>query len=666
MNDLPSRAAQIFSPSGALSLQKGYEHRPQQEIMARAIAEALCARQHLVIEAPTGVGKTLAYLVPSILYAVNEGRKAIISTHTKNLQEQIWYKDIPLARKMTAKDCSIVLLKGRRNYLCTTRLRNALESVGSLLSDDATTELERIHAWSIATADGDVESLGFTPSPDIWSLVCSEKEVCSSKLCGPDCFFQKAKEQAKSARVVIMNHALFFTLMALQESEEQYIFEDDFVVFDEAHTLENIAGVGLGKNLSSAQMLYAIHRLYNSGTKRGLLASGEPKLRRLCQQVATTAHDFFQDVRSAAVQLRPQGERGPGTEFRIRSSHFVTNSLHEPLLQLQSELKRVEETREREGTRQEMAALRRSLWEADVLIDEFLEQPDAGFTYWVETGGKRNDTIKLCATPTDISVIGQRLFREGSSVIMTSATLAVDGRLDYFQQRMGASGVRGMILDSPFDHARQMRICIARGISEPDTRGYAEQLPSWIVRSIDRTKGKALVLFTSAAMMRSVAAAVAQDLDRRGITLLVQEAAEQRHALLQAFRRDIHSVLFGLESFWMGVDVPGEALEHVIITRLPFAVPNHPLIEARLEQIQLRGGNAFLEYTLPEAVLKFRQGVGRLIRSTTDTGLVTLLDARVLTKRYGRVFITSLPPSPVELLATDGDIEVVPVDEWMS
>ncbi|MBM2845081.1 MAG: helicase c2 [Bacteroidetes bacterium] len=666
MIDLPSRAAKIFSPSGALALQKGYEHRPQQEVMATSIAEALCARQHLIIEAPTGIGKTLAYLVPSILHATEENRKAIISTHTKNLQEQIFYKDIALAKKITGKDCSVVLLKGRRNYLCTTRLRNAMASTSSMFGEDAATELERIHAWSLTTVDGDMESLGFVPSPELWSMVCSEKEVCSSRICKQDCFFQMVKDRVKSARVVIMNHALFFALMALQETDEQYLFDNDFVVFDEAHTLEGIAGAGLGKTLSSTQVLWALHRLYNPRTKRGLLAKQGPRLKKLCHEVERAAVGFFEEIQRAAMALRSPGARGPGAEVRIRSAGLVTNSLHGLLLQLQSEVKRAEDTIERELTRQELAAVRRSLWEADVLIDEFLDQHDAGFTYWVETGEKKVDSVKLCATPTDISTkIGQKLFRDGSSVIMTSATLAVDGRLDYFQQRMGAFGVRGVILDSPFDHARQMRLCLARGIPEPDTPGYVDQLPAWIVQSIDRTKGKALVLFTSSQLMRAMASAVAEDLERRGIHLLVQSAAEQRHALLQMFKKDVHSVLFGLESFWMGVDVPGEALEHVIITRLPFAVPNHPLIEARLELILQRGGNAFLEYTLPEAVLKFRQGVGRLIRSTTDTGLVTLLDARVLTKRYGRVFITSLPRSPVELVNAEGDVEVVSSEDWL-
>lgn len=247
---------------------------------------------------------------------------------------------------------------------------------------------------------------------------------------------------------------------------------------------------------------------------------------------------------------------------------------------------------------------------------------------------------------------------------MTSATLAVDNSLDYARGRIGAADIRTLILDSPFDYARQMRVSLAADIPEPDSPGYLQELPSWILRSIERTGGKALVLFTSASLMHSMASALGEMLAERGITLLVQGIDLSRHELLRAFKTDIQSVLFGLDSFWMGVDVPGEALEHVVITRLPFAVPNHPLIEARLEAIAQRGGQAFLEFTLPEAVLKFRQGVGRLIRSREDRGLITVLDSRVVRKSYGRAFLNSIPHSPIEILTADGETEAIPHDDW--
>jgi ATP-dependent DNA helicase DinG len=240
----------------------------------------------------------------------------------------------------------------------------------------------------------------------------------------------------------------------------------------------------------------------------------------------------------------------------------------------------------------------------------------------------------------------------------------VEGNLEYFAHRIGAGGTPGMILDSPFDYMKQMRLCVARGIPEPDASDFERELPHWIMQSIKRSGGRALVLFTSASLMRSVASVLDEELRREGITLLVQGAEQPRHALLEEFKRDVSSVLFGLESFWMGVDVPGEALEHVIITRLPFAVPNHPLVEARLESIARRGGNAFMEYTLPEAVLRLRQGAGRLLRSRRDRGLVTILDSRILTKRYGRIFLASLPRCPLEITNRDGELEEVIPEEW--
>ena len=291
-------------------------------------------------------------------------------------------------------------------------------------------------------------------------------------------------------------------------------------------------------------------------------------------------------------------------------------------------------------------------------MSSFLEQVDRDLTYWVELPPGASKNVTLCAAPSDIGhVLGPRLFRQGSSVIMTSATLSVNGSLEYFKNRVGGTNTEGLILDSPFDHARQMTLSIAGDIAEPESDAYGEELPLWIMRSIDRTHGKALVLFTNTSTMRAAAAALSGEIARRGLTLMVQGIDGQRHQLLEEFKRDVHSVLFGLDSFWMGVDVPGEALEHVIITRLPFAFPNHPLIEARLEGIAARGGNSFMEYTLPEAILKFKQGAGRLIRTREDRGIVTILDARIVRKSYGRAFISSLPKCPVEILSAKGDAE---------
>ncbi|RPH34748.1 DEAD/DEAH box helicase, partial [bacterium] len=649
MEERPTHITELFTK--AREIWPDFEHRPQQETMAHAVAEALGTRNHLIVEAPTGVGKTLAYLIPAVLHARSDGRKAVISTHTKNLQEQLYCKDILLVRQLLGMDFKAVMLKGRRNYLCMTRLRNVLASTASMFNAEGEAELQRINTWSRKTTDGDVEGLGFIPRPEIWDMVCSEPGVCSPKSCGSRCFFQRSREEARAADLVIMNHALFFMLMARQDAEDRFIFENDFVIFDEAHTLEAVAAASAGGRLSRHHLTGILWRLYNAKTRKGLLSRQKKELKSLCTRTEEQVREFFDEVYQAAVSIDRRAYEGRSRVIRVRNSHLVLNTIDGPLQALQAELKKVEETT-RDGTlKQELNSVRNTLLEVESAIDSFLQQAEPGFTYWVECGKNRDENVTLCSSPSDVGeFIGPRLFREEASVVLTSATLSVNGSTEYFQRRVGAGAVKPLVLDSPFDHSRQMKLCIARDMPEPDSEEYARALPSWIMRSVDRSRGKALVLFTNSSLMRSMAELLAGAFSERGVRLLVQGPERSRHLLLEEFKSDVHSVLFGLDSFWMGVDVPGEALEHVVITKLPFAVPNHPLIEARLESIAQRGGNAFLEYTLPEAVLKFRQGSGRLIRSRSDTGMITVLDSRIVRKSYGRVFLASIPHCPVELI----------------
>ncbi len=646
------RAQAIFSETGLLAKAKNFEYRPEQHAMAEAVARALEEERHLVLEAGTGVGKSIAYLVPSILWAMEQGKKAIISTHTINLQEQLLYKDIPILKKILPVEFEAALMKGRQNYLCPRRLERAMQQAGELFTTSEQAELERIADWARRTTDGSLSDLAIEPDTKVWTQVCSEAHICTSKTCGQgsNCFFQEARKRLLAADVIVLNHTLLFMLLGGAEEQEEresgYLFPNDFIIFDEAHTVEQVASRQIGISISQYGLRATIQRLYNARTKKGLFT-----VTRDAAGV-TLAAELVDDLDKFFDAIGERADFRKGREYRVRKVDFVPDTITARLGALQVRIMDVVKRTEDEFIKAEMNELGRRIRDTRHGITTFLEQSAEGYVYWIERTGKTQQFLSLNAAPIDVApVLRRMIFRDDCSSVMTSATLAVgQPDLSYFRRRIGAMDAEALQLGSPFDFKTQMKLFVVQKMPDPRDASYTDALAEWVGHFVEETDGRAFVLFTSYRGMQQLAAEMQPFFAKHHMNLLVQGQGAPRGKLLEQFKSTERSVLFGTDSFWMGVDVPGEALSNVIITRLPFAVPDHPLVEAKLELIQERGGDAFSEYSLPEAILKLRQGVGRLIRTKSDKGIVVILDNRIVTKPYGRAFLKALPQCPVKII----------------
>lgn len=664
-NPTQTLTEKIFSPDGWLQEHLQMEHRPQQEAMAGQVAQSFVGSTSLLFEAGTGVGKSLAYLIPGLIHAMLNKRPFIVSSHTIALQEQIKNKDLELCRALFTRapelhdfaDFRVAMLVGRGNYLCGHRLAQAIQTKMELFGSPEIDDLERIAHWSAETQTGLKEELNPPPLSEVWDWVSADSSSCNKRNCTHEsCFYRRALLQRTQAHIIIVNHSLLFSFISAGlvpgQKENGILYPNDLVVLDEAHRVPEIATDHFGIGISSFAIERSLKMLYNSGKKkpRGLLV----KLRDRAAQATVTralaeSENFFNGIRRQYL--------AKSSILRLHEENWTAATLNPALANVVNRLKILQQGIDSKSTKEELEDHCRRLQDYIAGLANAIELRDEAQVYWLEKGGRRGQLVHIRSAPLDVSeYLNESVFSRGSPAILTSATIATGESMEAFKKQSGAWDQQWSIEKSPFDYERNMHIAIARDCPAPTPqqgRLDLDYIAQMIEKNALREEGGTLVLFTSYADMTQVAGSVQSAIEDSGRTLLVQGQGYSRSDLKTHFVDAGDAVLFGTDSFWTGFDVPGQALSQVIIPRLPFINPSHPLSEAISEAIRTRGGSPFNELLLPDAVIKFRQGIGRLIRSKSDYGKITILDSRILTKSYGRAFLDALPHSDYQVFTRE-------------